>query len=42
MPADGLFDTVVDWDLRGCYASGMEFTMIADSDKTTFVGTTPI
>ncbi len=38
VPADGLFDTVVDWDLRGRYASGVECTMIAGGDKTTFVG----
>ena len=39
VPADGLFDTVVDWNLQGRYASGVEFTMIAGGDKTTFVGT---
>jgi predicted dehydrogenase len=35
----GLFDTVVDWDLRGRYASGVEFTMKTGSDETRFVGT---
>jgi glucose-fructose oxidoreductase len=35
----GLFDTVVDWDLRGRYASGVEFTMKTGGDLTTFVGT---
>ena len=39
VPADGLFDTVVDWDLRGRYAGGIEFTMLTGGDKTTFVGT---
>jgi len=39
VPADGLFDTVVDWDLRGRYVSGIEFTMITGGDNTTFVGT---
>jgi hypothetical protein len=39
VPSDGLFDTVVDWDLRGRYASGVDFTMITGGDKTTFVGT---
>jgi hypothetical protein len=34
-----LFDTVVDWDVRGRYASGVEFTLKAGGDKTTFVGT---
>ena len=24
---EGLFDTVVDWDVRGRYASGVEFTL---------------
>lgn len=39
IPTEGLFDTVVDWDVRGRYASGIEFTLKAGSDKTTFVGT---
>jgi len=39
IPTEGLFDTVVDWDIRGRYASGVEFTMKAGNDKTTFVGT---
>lgn len=39
IPADGLFDTVVDWDIKGRYASGIEFTLKAGGDKTTFVGT---
>ena len=38
IPTEGLFDTVVDWDVRGRYASGVEFTLIAGGDKTTFVG----
>ena len=39
IPTEGLFDTVVDWDVRGRYASGVEFTLKAGGDKTTFVGT---
>ncbi|MBM3891482.1 MAG: Gfo/Idh/MocA family oxidoreductase [Verrucomicrobia bacterium] len=39
IPTEGLFDTVVDWDVRGCYASGAEFTLKPGSDLTTFVGT---
>lgn len=38
IPTEGLFDTVVDWDLRGRYASGVEFTMKTGSDETRFVG----
>ena len=29
IPTEGLFDTVVDWDVRGRYASGVEFTLKA-------------
>jgi hypothetical protein len=39
IPTEGLFDTVVDWDVTGRYASGAEFTLKAGSDLTTFVGT---
>ena len=39
IPTKGLFDTVVNWKVRGRYASGVEFTMVAGGDKTTFVGT---
>jgi hypothetical protein len=39
IPTAGLFDTVVDWDVRGRYAGGAEFTLKAGSDLTTFVGT---
>jgi hypothetical protein len=39
IPTEGLFDTVVDWDIRGRYAGGIEFTMKTGGDKTTFVGT---
>jgi glucose-fructose oxidoreductase len=38
IPTDGLFDTIVDWDIRGRYASGVEFTLKAGSDETRFVG----
>ena len=39
IPSKGLFDTVIDWDIRGRYASGVEFTLKPGGDKTTFVGT---
>ena len=39
IPSKGLFDTVVNWDVRGRYASGVEFTLKPGGDKTTFVGT---
>ncbi|MBE3069081.1 MAG: Gfo/Idh/MocA family oxidoreductase, partial [Planctomycetes bacterium] len=39
IPTEGLFDTVVHWDVRGRYASGVEFTLKPGGDKTTFVGT---
>jgi len=39
IPYKGLFDTVVNWNVRGRYASGVEFTLVAGGDKTTFVGT---
>jgi len=39
IPTEGLFDTVVHWDVRGRYAGGAEFTLKPGSDKTTFVGT---
>jgi len=39
IPTQGLFDTVVDWNVRGRYASGAEYTLITGGDLTTFVGT---
>lgn len=36
---EGLFDTVVDWDIRGRYASGVAFTLKTGGDETRFVGT---
>jgi glucose-fructose oxidoreductase len=39
IPTEGLFDTVVNWNVRGRYASGMEFTLKTGEDLTTFVGT---
>jgi len=39
VPTEGLFDTVVNWNIKGRYASGIEFTMKTGGDKTTFVGT---
>ena len=38
IPTEGLFDTVLNWNVRGRYASGVEFTLKAGSDSTTFVG----
>lgn len=38
LPTEGLFDTIVDWDVRGRYASGIAFTLKTGSDLTTFVG----
>jgi len=39
IPTEGLFNTVVDWDVRGRYASGVEFTLVPGGNNTTFVGT---
>jgi glucose-fructose oxidoreductase len=39
IPTEGLYDTIVDWDVRGRYASGAEFTLKVGSDLTRFVGT---
>jgi hypothetical protein len=39
IPTEGLFDTIVHWDVRGRYAGGVEFTLKPGGDKTTFVGT---
>jgi hypothetical protein len=39
IPSTGLFDTVVNWDVKGRYASGIEFTLKPGGDRTTFVGT---
>ncbi len=39
IPTEGLFDTVIDWDVKGRYANGAEFTLKPGSDLTTFVGT---
>lgn len=38
LPTEGLFDTVVDWDVRGRYADGTLFSFIPGSDQTRFVG----
>lgn len=38
IPTEGLFDTVVHWDVRGTYANGIEFTLKTGGDRTTFVG----
>ncbi len=39
VPTEGLFDTVVDWDLQGRYANGARFELSTGGDSTTFVGT---
>ena len=39
IPEKGLFNTVVNWDVKGKYASGATFTLKAGGDKTTFTGT---
>ncbi|MDP6633297.1 MAG: Gfo/Idh/MocA family oxidoreductase [Phycisphaerae bacterium] len=39
IPTKGLFDTIVNWDVKGKYASGVTFTLKAGGDKTTFTGT---
>ena len=39
IPTEGLYDTVVHWDVKGRYASGAEFTLKPGGDLTTFVGT---
>jgi hypothetical protein len=38
IPTEGLFNTIVQWNVRGRYASGVEFTLVTGGDKTTFVG----
>ena len=39
IPTEGLFNTIVDWDVKGKYASGVTFTLKAGPDSTTFTGT---
>jgi len=39
IPREGLYNTVVDWDIKGRYASGVTFTLKPGGDKTTFTGT---
>ena len=40
IPTEGLFDAVYGWNVRGRYASGVEFTFAgAGGDMTTFIGT---
>ncbi len=39
IPSEGLFNTVVGWNVRGRYANGIEFTFKPGRDRTTFVGT---
>ncbi|MCP4378581.1 MAG: gfo/Idh/MocA family oxidoreductase, partial [bacterium] len=39
VPNKGLYDTVINWDIKGKYASGVTFTLKAGHDMTTFTGT---
>jgi glucose-fructose oxidoreductase len=39
IPTTGLYNTVLDWDIKGKYESGVTFTLKAGRDKTTFTGT---
>jgi glucose-fructose oxidoreductase len=40
IPTEGLFDTIVNWDVKGRYASGVEFTLKASgANNTKFIGT---
>lgn len=39
IPTRGLYDTVVNWDIRATYAGGAKFTWRPGGDSTTFVGT---
>ncbi len=38
IPAEGLFDTITHWNVRGRFASGVEFLFKDGADKTTFIG----
>jgi predicted dehydrogenase len=38
VPTEGLFDTVVNWEVRGRYASGVAFTFTHGEDRTDFTG----
>jgi hypothetical protein len=39
IPREGLFDTIVNWDIKGRYASGVTFTLKTGGDQTKFTGT---
>ena len=39
VPTQGLFDTVIDWDMRGRYENGVRFEFTTGSDSTKFIGT---
>ena len=39
IPTEGLFDTIVNWNVTGRYASGVGFTLRPGSDETKFTGT---
>ena len=39
IPKEGLFDTVMDWNVRCTYANGLNLTFKTGSDSTTFTGT---
>jgi hypothetical protein len=38
IPREGLFDTVMNWDVRCRYADGVEMRFLTGSDSTTFLG----
>lgn len=39
IPKDGLFNTVMDWDVRCKFADGMPMTFTTGTDSTKFIGT---
>ncbi|MDP6545418.1 MAG: Gfo/Idh/MocA family oxidoreductase [Phycisphaerae bacterium] len=39
IPTKGLYDTVINWDVKGKYESGVTFTLKPGGDRTTFTGT---
>jgi predicted dehydrogenase len=39
VPTEGLYNTVVHWNIRGKYANGVTFTLKPGGDSTKFIGT---
>jgi len=39
VPTEGLYNTVVHWDIKGKYANGVPFTLKPGGDSTKFIGT---